>query len=227
MKFKVLFLFLISFLFCETPNWDKERQKMIEKLKEYGIRNQKVLSVMSEIPRHKFIPEYYRSYAYEDTPLPIGFNQTISQPYIVALMTELLDIQPEDKILEIGTGSGYQAAVLGKLSKEVYTIEIIEELCSRSQKILKELQFNNIQVICGDGYEGYKEKAPYDKILLTAAPKELPEELLKQLKINGILVAPIGDVKEIQILYKFTKTKEGLKKESVIPVRFVPMIKKK
>lgn len=200
---------------------------MILTLKEYGIRDNKILKVMEEIPRHKFVPENYQIYAYNDTPLPIGYGQTISQPYIVALMTELLEIQPQDKILEIGTGSGYQAAILSKLAKEVYTIEIIEELCQRAQKTLKELKYENITVICGDGYKGYKTKAPYDKIIVTAAPEKLPEELLNQLKEKGILVTPIGKTQEIQYLYKFTKNKDKLLEEKIIPVRFVPMVKQK
>lgn len=225
MKFFVLFFLLFSFIYCEDQNWDKNKTKMIERLKEYGIQNQKVLSVMSEMPRHKFVPELYRAYAYEDTPLPIGFGQTISQPYIVALMTELLEVESNDIILEIGTGSGYQAAILGKLAKEVYTIEIVEELCQRSKKILVDLRLNNIHVICGDGYQGYKKKAPFDKILLTAAPPDLPQELVEQLKTGGILVAPIGKT-ESQYLYRFIKTNQGLQKETIIPVRFVPMINK-
>ncbi|MFN3604116.1 MAG: protein-L-isoaspartate(D-aspartate) O-methyltransferase [Leptonema sp. (in: bacteria)] len=224
MKFIVLFILFFSSLLGD--NWNYKKQKMIDKLKEYGIENKKILDIMKEIPRHKFVPEHLKSYAYEDTPLPIGFQQTISQPYIVALMTELLEINPKDKVLEIGTGSGYQAAILGKLAKEVYTIEIIEELCKRAQNTLKSLQYTNIEVICGDGYQGYKAKAPYDKILLTASPETLPMELVNQLKEEGILVAPIGKVTEMQFLYKYIKTKDGLKENKIIPVRFVPMIRK-
>lgn len=225
MKFFLIFFIFFGSIFCN--DWEYKKKQMILTLKEYGIRDNKILKVMEEIPRHKFVPENYQIYAYNDTPLPIGYGQTISQPYIVALMTELLEIQPQDKILEIGTGSGYQAAVLSKLAKEVYTIEIIEELCQRAQKTLKELKYENITVICGDGYKGYKTKAPYDKIIVTAAPEKLPEELLNQLKEKGILVTPIGKTQEIQYLYKFTKNKDKLLEEKIIPVRFVPMVKQK
>ncbi|MCS7205939.1 MAG: protein-L-isoaspartate(D-aspartate) O-methyltransferase [Leptospiraceae bacterium] len=224
MRRSVIFVFILG-SFCFN-GWEKQHQKMISVLRDYGIKDEKVLQVMKEIPRHEFVPEPYRSFAYEDTPLPIGYGQTISQPYIVALMTELLEVQSTDRVLEIGTGSGYQAAILGKLAKEVYTIEIVDELCQRSKLTLKKLNFTNVFVICGDGYQGYSEKAPFDKIMITAAPERVPPKLVEQLKENGIMVAPIGGRKEIQYLYKFYKKNQTLIENRLIPVRFVPMITK-
>ncbi len=221
---KKIFIIMFSAFFICNHNYESQKKQMIDLLIQYGIKNQKVISTMNKINRHEFVPERYKIYAYEDTPLPIGYGQTISQPYMVALMTELLEIQPEDKILEIGTGSGYQAAILGELAKEVVTIEIVPELCESSKKLLKKMNYHNIMVICGDGYKGYKSLAPYDKIILTAAPPELPEELILQLKTDGILVAPIGNHPDNQYLYKFIK--EGqLKIQKILPVRFVPMVK--
>ncbi len=223
MRYLINILFLLS---CLSANgWEEKRAKMIQQLKEYGIRDPSILNVMSIVPRHEFVPEPYKKYAYEDTPLPIGYNQTISQPYIVAYMTELLDLKKEDKVLEIGTGSGYHAAIISHFVKEVYTIEIIEELCQTAKQTLNKLKYKNIIVICGDGYKGYKEKAPYDKIILTAAPEEIPVPLIEQLKNNGIMIAPIGKKEDIQYLYKIKKIGNSIQKEIKIPVRFVPMIK--
>lgn len=219
----IIYFFIIQQIY--TIDWESKKQQMIETLKIYGITNTNILNIMKKVPRHEFVPEEYKKYAYEDSPLPIGYGQTISQPYIVAFMTELLELKPTDKVLEIGTGSGYQAAILSHLSREVYTIEIVPELCSKSRSKLIQLSYKNVQVICGDGYKGYKEKAPYDKIILTAAPETIPEALIEQLNNNGILVAPIGKQNEIQYLYKFTKTKNQIKKEKILPVRFVPMVK--
>jgi len=198
---------------------------MIDTLIQYGIQDKNVLDAMSKIPRHEFVPDAYKSYSYEDTPLPIGFGQTISQPYIVAYMTEQLDVKKKDVVLEIGTGSGYQAAVLSLLAKEIYTIEIIPELCERSKKTLKQLGYNNVFVICGDGYKGYPDKAPFDRILLTAAPEKIPEILIQQLKDNGIFVGPAGKIQEFQYLYNIQKINHKIIEKKLIPVRFVPMIK--
>ncbi len=223
LKFAFGVIFSISFLFSNP--WEKNKQKMIDTLIQYGIQDKNVLKAMSKIPRHEFVLDAYKPYSYDDTPLPIGFGQTISQPYIVAYMTEQLDVKKNDVVLEIGTGSGYQAAVLSLLAKEVYTIEIIPELCERSKKTLKQLGYKNVYVICGDGYKGHPEKAPFDKIILTASPEKIPETLIQQLKDNGILVGPAGKIQEIQYLYKIQKINHIVVEKKLIPVRFVPMVK--
>ena len=173
------------------------------------------------MPRHKYVPKQLENRAYEDRPLPIGEAQTISQPYIVAFMTEALELTPDSRVLEIGTGSGYQAAVLAELAKEVYTIEIIESLGESSANLLKELGYKNIFVRIGDGYEGWPEFAPYDAIMVTAAPREIPQNLLEQLKEGGRLVIPVGTF--AQELIRVTKTKTGFAQEKLLGVRFVPM----
>lgn len=199
-----------------------QRSHMVKtQIQARGVKSPKVLDAMLKVPRHLFIPQYLKEAAYKDWPLPIGQNQTISQPYIVAYMTELAMLQPSDRVLEIGTGSGYQAAVLGELCKEVYTIEIISALAKSAKKRLKELEYNNIFVKQGDGYRGWPEKAPFDVILVTAAPNHVPQTLVDQLKINGRLVMPVGE--KYQEMIRITKTKKGISKESLLPVRFVPM----
>ena len=198
------------------------RNRMVsDQLERRGIKNPAVLAVMRKIPRHLFVPPNLLYHAYDDTPLPIDANQTISQPYIVALMTELIKPQPDHKVLEIGTGSGYQAAVLAELVKEVYTIEIIEELGKKADGLLQSMQYKNIWVKIGDGYQGWAEHAPYDGIVVTAAPPDVPKPLLEQLKIGGRLVIPIGRMYQELILV--TKDEKGIHQEEVIPVRFVPM----
>lgn len=198
------------------------RQEMIDKqIKARGVKDDKVLQAMLKVARDKFVPEKYRPYSYYDEPLPIGEGQTISQPYIVALMTELMEVGEDDKVLEIGTGSGYQAAILGEIVKEVYTIEIIESLANSAEEKLEELGYDNVHVKCGDGYWGWPEHAPFDAIIVTAAPDEVPQPLIDQLKEGGRLVIPVGEV--YQELIVVTKTKKGIKRESIIPVRFVPM----
>jgi protein-L-isoaspartate(D-aspartate) O-methyltransferase len=186
-----------------------------------GIVDNRVLAAMRQVERHLFVPEPLRRQAYSDGPLPIGEGQTISQPYIVAIMTELLDLQGQEKVLEIGTGSGYQAAILGELCKEVYTIEIVEPLGRRASKLLDSMGYENISVRIGDGYAGWPEKAPFDAIMLTAAPPKIPQPLLDQLAEGGRLVAPVGE--DYQTLQLVTKSKGVLKYEDVLPVRFVPM----
>jgi protein-L-isoaspartate(D-aspartate) O-methyltransferase len=222
---KFAFIFFSTITFLLSNPWEKKKQQMIDTLIQYGIQDKNVLDAMSKVPRHEFVPKAYKSYSYEDTPLPIGFGQTISQPYIVAYMTEQLDVKKKDVVLEIGTGSGYQAAVLSLLAKEIYTIEIVPELCERSKKTLKQLGYNNVFVICGDGYKGYPDKAPFDRILLTAAPEKIPEILIQQLKDNGILVGPAGKIQELQYLYKIQKINHKIIEKKLIPVRFVPMVK--
>jgi len=199
------------------------RQKMVkEQIERRGITDKRVLEVMRKVVRHLFVPAYLQNEAYDDRPLPIGHAQTISQPYIVAYMTEAARIHPNDRVLEIGTGSGYQAAVLAEMVKEVYTIEILKPLAESASLVLKELGYKNVKVKCGDGYQGWREYAPFDAIIVTAAPSEIPGELIKQLKTGGRMVIPIGSF--FQELYRLTKTDSGFKKESLLPVRFVPMV---
>lgn len=191
-----------------------------------GVRNKAVLAVMRSTPRHLFVPPNQRNVAYEDHPLPIGYGQTISQPYIVGVMTELLDVEKTHRVLEIGTGSGYQAAVLAPLAGEVCTIEIVPELARNAETLLKKLGHHNVAVRHGDGYKGWPEKAPFDRIILTAAPPEIPEALLRQLKPGGRLVAPEGSSTWTQELVVVDKGRDGkLKRRSVFGVRFVPMVK--
>ena len=191
-----------------------------------GINNQLVLDAMKEIPRHLFIPEYYRSLAYTDQALPITHNQTISQPLIVAYMTQLLNIDASHSVLEIGTGSGYQAAVLSKIARTVYTIEIIPELAISADSLLNALGYNGIYVKTGDGYLGWPEFAPFDRIIVTAAPEQIPENLVRQLKIGGRMVIPTGPNwigQDLLVIEKHTKDSISINK--TIPVTFVPMVK--
>jgi len=207
--------------------WAEARERMVrEQIEARGVRNPDVLRVMRQTPRHLFIPEPMRSAAYEDHPVPIGYGQTISQPYIVALMTELLEPHKDAKVLEIGTGSGYQAAVLAPLVRHVYTIEIVRELAESSTALLKKLGYENVTVRWGDGYLGWPEEAPFDRIIVTAAPPELPQTLVDQLKPGGKLVAPVGSSVFGQDLIVVEKTRDGkIRRRSVIPVMFVPMVK--
>jgi len=192
-----------------------------------GIEDQRVLDVMKVVERHKFVPERYSESAYKDGPLPIGYGQTISQPFIVAFMTENLKLKSSHKVLEIGTGSGYQAAVLSELCDHVYTIEIVNALANESTERLEKLGYKNITVRSGDGYKGWPEEAPFDRIMVTAAPEEIPELLIEQLAEGGIMVIPVGKQYEIQYLWVITKEVGGqIKKEKILPVRFVPMVTK-
>ncbi len=202
--------------------WAADRGAMIERdLRGRGIRNQAVLAAMAEVPRHLFVPPARQPEAYADRPLPIGGGQTISQPYVVALMTELLEPTGKQRILEIGTGSGYHAAVLSRVVAEVYTIEIVPELGQAAAHLLSELGYGNVHVRIGDGYDGWPEAAPFDGVLLTAAPPSIPQPLLDQVAIGGRLVVPLG-VGE-QDLLVLTRTAAGFERRVVAPVRFVPM----
>jgi protein-L-isoaspartate(D-aspartate) O-methyltransferase len=202
--------------------WTADRQRMVdEQLRARDIRSVSVLDAMRRVPRHRFVPEDERGSAYSDYPLPIGFNQTISQPYIVAFMTEALDVTPEHRVLEIGTGSGYQAAVLGELAKEVFTIEIVEPLAEGARKTLGQLGYKNIHVRAGNGYAGWPEEAPFDRIMVTAAPDAIPPALIDQLKIDGLMAIPVG-VGE-QTLQVLRRTPSGMTVLKTLPVRFVPM----
>ncbi|WP_063768708.1 protein-L-isoaspartate(D-aspartate) O-methyltransferase [Verrucomicrobium sp. BvORR034] len=202
-----------------------ERRRMVEaqlQAPDRGIRHEGVLKAMLEVPRHEFVPAKFRSDAYDDRPLPIGHDQTISQPFIVAFMTEALDPKPTHRVLEIGTGSGYQAAVLARLVKEVFTIEIVEPLGRRAEADLKRLGYNNVQVRVGDGYAGWPEHAPFDTIIVTCAPDHVPQPLTDQLKEGGRLIIPVGG-QGAQSLVLIRKKDGKLKREQVMDVRFVPM----
>jgi protein-L-isoaspartate(D-aspartate) O-methyltransferase len=206
----------------QSPDRVQDRIEMVRtQIERRGVKATRVLEAMRSVPRHLFVPDEMRAHAYEDRPLPIGWSQTISQPYIVAAMTELLDPQPDHKVLEVGAGSGYQAAVLAKLVKEVHTIEIVPELAKQAKLNLAAAGIKNVNVIAGDGYRGLPSKAPFDGIIVTAAPEEVPQPLLDQLKIGGRLVIPVGDSE--QYLKLLEKTKDGIVTRSVFEVRFVPM----
>jgi len=228
-KIKWLFQLLPIILlgFSQQTDWKNWTKKMVrEQIIRRGISNNQVIDVMQNTPRHRFVPDGVADYAYQDNALPIGKGQTISQPYIVAFMTETLDVDSTYKVLEIGTGSGYQAAVLSPLVKHVYTIEIVKMLAKRADSTLKALSYNNVTVRWGDGYKGWPEEAPFDRIIGTAAPPEIPKSLIDQLKPGGKMVLPVGtNWQEIVVL---TKSKSGkIQKKNVLPVRFVPMVHQK
>ena len=207
-----------------TPKGDFKimRQKMVEtQIKGRGVKDPRVISALLKVERHRFVPGEYSNSAYSDQPLPIGEGQTISQPYVVALMTELLELKGNEKVLEIGTGSGYQAAILAELAKEVYTIEIIESLASTAKNRLLELGYQNIRVKAGDGYLGWPEAAPFDAIIITAAPNHIPKPLLDQLKEGGRMVVPVGTY--TQELKKIVKRSGKIEATDIISVIFVPM----
>ena len=202
----------------------QQREQMVEtQLESRDIQSERVLEAMKKVPRHLFMPASVRQYAYVDSPVPIGKGQTISQPYIVGLMTQTVDPKPGDRALEVGTGSGYQAAVLGELVQEVFSIEIIPDLAERAEKVLAESGYDNVEVRQGDGYQGWPEKAPFDIILITAAPEEIPQPLIDQLAEGGRLVVPVGPQEEIQTLTLVTREKGEVKRTYITDVRFVPM----
>jgi protein-L-isoaspartate(D-aspartate) O-methyltransferase len=199
----------------------KQRRQLVKQLHSEGIQNQGVLDALSKVPRHRFVPPAYRHLAYQNRPLPIGKDQTISQPFIVGYMTEAAEIASGEKVLEIGTGSGYQAAVLAEVAKEVYTIEIIPDLADSSRTLLREMGYKNVQVKTGNGYEGWADHAPFDAIVVTAAPDEVPKALVEQLAVRGKMVIPVG--KSFQQMVIITKTESGVVEQRTIPVAFVPM----
>ena len=203
---------------------ERRRQMVETQMRARDIKDSRVLAAMEKVPRHRFVRPSDIDYAYADSPVSIGSGQTISQPYIVAFMTQALAVKPSDKVLEIGTGSGYQAAVLGELVREVYTIEIVPELAERSMRLLKELGYQNVHVRSGDGYAGWPEHAPFDAVIVTAAPDHVPQPLVDQLKVGGRLVVPVG--RGDQDLLVLTRTTEGMREDDRLPVRFVPLTRK-
>ena len=213
---------------CTGQDTDRYRSQRLamarNQLEARGVKDSQVLKAMRTVPREKFVPEQYLSEAYADNPLPIGYGQTISQPYVVGFMTQLLDVDKDQRVLEIGTGSGYQSAILSMLAGEVYSIEIVPELADSAEETLSSLGYDNVMIRAGDGYQGWPEEAPFDRIILTAAPPELPQELVDELKPGGILVAPVGT--GIQNLMLVRKSKDGkTSTRSMLPVQFVPMVK--
>ena len=208
---------------AEQPsNWAAQRREMVEsQLRARDIFTTTVLAAMARVPRHLFVPLTERALSYNDHPLPIGYRQTISQPYIVAYMTQLLDLPEEAKVLEIGTGSGYQAAVLAEVANKVYTIEIVPELAERAVSTFAQLGIEGVQVKVGDGYLGWPEHAPFDGIIVTAAPDHVPQPLIEQLAVGGRLVLPVG--RGFQVMTGLTKTEGGITTKETIPVRCVPM----
>jgi len=205
--------------------FETNRRRMIEdQLIPRGIKSEAVLSAMNTVPRHLFVPENLRSFAYNDYPMPIGFEQTISQPYIVAYMTEQLDPVPGIKVLEIGTGSGYQTAILAQLGCEVYSVELLGELVDEARKILAILHYDNVKIKHGNGFEGWPEEAPFDVIIVTAAPDIMPKKLVSQLKDGGRMIVPIGDAHSVQTLKRITKSGERTTEDDLLLVRCVPMV---
>ena len=218
---------------CGQASYDAQRQALIEDLRddsrlaeEYGAPtlSERTLAVLGQVPRHEFVPDEQKRYAYQNRPLSIGAGQTISQPYIVALMTDLAEVTKDDVVLEIGTGSGYQAAVLSELAGHVYTIEIVEELGRRAANTLERLGYDNVTARIGDGYAGWPDQAPFDAILVTAAPEKVPQPLIEQLAVGGRMIIPVGAQYEVQTLQVLTKVDNGqVSISNVIEVRFVPL----
>jgi protein-L-isoaspartate(D-aspartate) O-methyltransferase len=228
------FMLFLSFYFilavssaCAKESFEMQRNRMVEnQIISRGVKNPHVLSAMKKVERHLFVPEEYLKFAYNDTPLSIGYGQTISQPYIVAYMTEILELTPSDRVLEIGTGSGYQAAVLAEIAKSVYTIEIVPQLGKRAEKLLKNLGYKNIELRIGDGYKGWPEYAPFDAIIATCSPTSIPAPLEEQLAEGGRMIIPVGERYVQQLVYLLKK--EGrLTRTKVMAVSFVPMVDEK
>jgi protein-L-isoaspartate(D-aspartate) O-methyltransferase len=202
----------------------EERMDMVKyQIRDRGVTDPRVLRAMEDVPRHEFVPDDYAGQAYADHPLPIGYGQTISQPYIVALMSELLHLKETDRVLEIGAGSGYQAAILAEIVAEVYTVEIVEPLAEEARERLERLGYGNVHVLSADGYYGWEEHAPYDAIIVTCAPDHIPQPLVQQLSDGGSLVIPVGPPGGYQTLWQVTKQGEEIKKRNVTGVLFVPL----
>lgn len=228
MRTLILLLAGFSVSCFSQANHDEARAAMVAtQIKARGVNDARVLAAMEKVPRHEFVLENFRNRAYQDSPLPIEAGQTISQPYIVAFMTQVLDPKPADKVLEIGTGSGYQAAVLAELVAEVYTIEIIPELAATASERLRRLGYKNVNVRAGDGYLGWEEAAPFDAIIVTARADHIPQPLIDQLKTGGRLIIPVGGAAE-QSLQVLTKDSDGeIRVRDILPVRFVPLTREK
>jgi protein-L-isoaspartate(D-aspartate) O-methyltransferase len=206
-----------------SQNFEQERERMVQtQIEARGVKDEKVLKAMREVCRHLFVPENMRAYAYQDEPLPIGEGQTISQPYIVAYMTEVLRLKGDERALEVGTGSGYQAAILASIVREVYTIDVVETLSLAAQKVLLSLGYKNIYFKVGDGTLGWKEHAPYDVIMVTAAPDTVPQPLKDQLNVSGRMVIPVGVT--FQELVLVTRERKKFREKKLLPVRFVPLV---
>jgi len=230
----ILIVILVFYLTISAQEQEEDREEIFSQRRQSMVINQlqsrdiydlKVLQAMLNVPRHQFVDERIRESAYNDHPLPIGEGQTISQPYIVALMTQLLALKEGEKVLEIGTGSGYQAAVLAEIVGEVYTVEIYESLSKKSEKLLTDLDYRNIKFKVGDGYYGWEEYAPYDAIIVTCAPDHVPPPLLQQIRDDGgRIVIPVGGIWMVQTLMKIEKMEGQIKSKGIIGVRFVPMI---
>lgn len=221
--------YILLFILSLTPiqrgqdDYAELRKEMVEKqIRNRGINDPAVLNAMRVVPRHMFVPNHQVPFAYDDRPLSIGNNQTISQPYIVGFMTETINPNKDDKVLEIGTGSGYQAAILAEIVDEVYTIEIIPELAENARKTFEKLGYDNIHARAGDGYAGWPSEAPFDAIIVTAAPEEVPPPLIEQLREGGRMIIPVGPIYRVQSLQLLTKKDGKLKVKDLLPVRFVP-----
>lgn len=225
----LILLFLPPFpAFSQEDSFTQARERMVERdILSRGITDERVIEALRRVPRHLFVPKELEKLAYEDTPLPIGYGQTISQPYVVALMTENLRVQAKDKVLEVGTGSGYQAAILSEMGCKVYTVEIIKALADEAQKRLADLGYRSVSVLWGDGYFGWKEHAPFDGIIVTCAVDHIPPPLLEQLKEGGRMVIPVGPPWSLQSLLVVEKTREGIVTRDLGAVRFVPLTREK
>ncbi|MEA1886948.1 MAG: protein-L-isoaspartate(D-aspartate) O-methyltransferase [Bacteroidota bacterium] len=223
----IIILLLTGCYFASQPDYAQMRERMVKnQIVARGISDSRVIKAMRKVKRHLFVPESVRRYAYRDGPLSIGEGQTISQPYIVAFMTEALSLKPDMKVLEIGTGSGYQAAVLAEIVDKVYTVEIVETLGKRAKKTLSDQGYDNVHVKIGDGYKGWEEHAPYDAIIVTCAPNRIPDPLKEQLAEGGLMIIPVGG-RGIQYLILNRKKNGRIKQQNVLPVRFVPMVDEK
>ena len=220
---KVILLLVLILSQIQQENYEIERMRMVNsQIKSRGIRDAETLRAMEIVPRHLFVPEEFRKHAYADGPLPIGYEQTISQPYIVAYMTEKLKLESDDRVLEIGTGSGYQAAVLSEIVAEVFTIEIVRPLAKAAKVRLQELGYKNVKVFAGDGYNGLKEYSPFDAIMVTAGADHIPQPLVKQLANGGKMIIPVGSHSYTQYLVLVEKEGGKVKTKKLLPVRFVP-----
>ncbi|MCC5929053.1 MAG: protein-L-isoaspartate(D-aspartate) O-methyltransferase [Cyclobacteriaceae bacterium] len=223
MKIAWIFFFIFILYTSSQDEYENRRKLMVsEQIKARGLRHEATLRAMETVPRHLFVPTSGRSFAYHDNPVPIGHGQTISQPYIVAYMTQIVDPKPDHKVLEIGAGSGYQAAILSQIVKEVYTLEIIPELAEGAKSVLAALQYNNVHVKTADGYYGWEEAGPFDAIVVTAAAEHIPPPLIAQLKEGGKMIIPVGSPFMTQSLMLVEKEKGKIKTRSLMAVRFVP-----